>query len=126
MIKNKRRKPLSQTPKDPLPREIFCILDTKLFDMENMFDTYIMVDWSAKDEPGPQERKEDRQKKDNIWIAEGGHVDGKWTVTETYCRTRQRAKIHLEQRLTQLVKEGNGSSQALTLHLAIPSDLQRD
>jgi len=74
--------------------------------MNQLFDAYIMVDWSGKDEPGPQHKKDDRQKKDNIWIGEGSQRDGQWTVTETYCRTRQRARQHLETRLRDLTQAG--------------------
>lgn len=67
--------------------------------MDKIFDHYIVVDWSAKDEPGPSHRKPDRQKKDNIWIGEG--PEG---ATEHYFRTRSRAATFLQQRIETLVK----------------------
>ena len=70
-----------------------------------LFDTYIMVDWSAKDEPGPQNRKEDKLKKDNIWIGQADRGDKGLSYSQTYCRTRNRAYLHLEAILQQLLKD---------------------
>ncbi len=71
-----------------------------------LFDTYIMVDWSAKDEPGPQNRKDGKLKKDNIWIGEAKRLGEELSFSQTYCRTRARAYQHLEATLKDLLKEG--------------------
>lgn len=74
--------------------------------MQQLFDIYFMTDWSAKDEPGPQHKKPDKTKKDNIWIAEGAVEGGKLKVVETYCRTRARAVAHLQERIAHHLKQG--------------------
>ena len=71
-----------------------------------LFDTYIMVDWSARDEPGPQNRKENKLKKDNIWIGEVKRLGDGLSFSQTYCRTRARAFRHLEVNLQDQIKEG--------------------
>lgn len=71
-----------------------------------LFDTYIMVDWSAKDEPGPQDRKEGKLKKDNIWIGEAKRLGNELSFSQTYCRTRARAYSHLETCLKDHLQAG--------------------
>jgi|GEM_PF-78856 len=73
--------------------------------VHTLFDTYIMVDWSAKDEPGPRDSKPDSQKKDNIWIGEAKRLGDGLSFSQTYCRTRARAYHHLEMRLQDLHRE---------------------
>lgn len=74
--------------------------------MPQLFDIYIVTDWSAKNEPGPSEKKADSAKKDNIWIGEAQVNGDGIETTETYCRTRARAVEHLQERIAQHLKDG--------------------
>lgn len=74
-----------------------------------LFDVYIVVDWSAKDDPGPQSHKDDKLKKDNIWIGEAKRTGEVLTFSQSYFRTRARAYQHLEATLKDQLREGKRS-----------------
>ena len=63
------------------------------------FESFIIVDWSAKAKPSPP-----KPSKDAIWVAEGNA--SKERVRATYFRTRQSCYEYLRKKLRRNVKEG--------------------
>ncbi len=62
-----------------------------------LFDTYLAVDWSARNGPSPA-----RPSRDALWVGEGSRSDGDEAPrvdTVTYWRTRRACVEHLRQRL---------------------------